>query len=256
MSQGFVLSPPALAQIRARRKTQLRLPAAEKRCPYEPGRLYLARSVNAGWTAAELRDHQDWAGETMPTRARAVCAYLDGPVDDAYMTPAPIAVTVLELGLSTLGHVDQQAAQREGFRFLAQFQNHWRSSYGAWGPEEPVWVISFTVGDFRDVFDRSRLLKATPGHAGDDVDPHQDYTSRPALAMFGEPEAVDARSLERFVAEGLAGHAVRHRAELRRQHVRSATKRLHDAERRNDPEAYGAALSDLQRLHTQIGVAA
>lgn len=245
----MIFQPATLAAIKARRKSRLTLPAdTNPRCPFTPGRLYRAWSRNAGWTAAELADHRQWAQDEMPTRARAVLAYLDEPVDHAFTAPKPIDVTVLEAHLSTLGHTDHQAARREGFQVLDQFVTWWRCEHGAWEPDRPIWVIGFAVGDLRDRFDVPRLLKATPGHAGEDAAEHQDYTSRPALAMSHEPEAVDARSLERFAAEGMAGHARRKTAELRSRHVRTLTVRLRDAERAEDWEEYRRLLGELHRV--------
>ena len=93
--------------------------------------------------------------------------------------------------------------------------------------------------------EKPRLLAKRPG-------PGRDYVSDPMLAMSGEPEAVDARTLERFAAEGLAGHARRKEILLRRQHVRSATLRLRAAERLEDWESYRRALADLQRIERDV----
>lgn len=102
--------------------------------------------------------------------------------------------------------------------------------------EDATWRLKIRLA-----LDKPRLLAARPG-------PGHDYVSDPHLAMREEPEAVDARSLERYAAEGLAGHARRKTIELRRQHVRSATIRLREAERREDWQAYRAALDDLKRV--------
>jgi hypothetical protein len=266
---SLILSPAQLAAVRARRKTRVTLPRDQhpqfgflKACPLHYGHVYRARVQNAGWTAQDLREHRAWAQDEYPSRAHAVLAYLDEPLDSALTARAPVQVTVLATSLVTLGSVTHEDARREGWQVRDQFENHWRSRYGRWDPSELVWVVSFAVGDLRDQLDMPRLLKATPGTVSgkpEATPEHQDYTARVDQAMGGSAdpgEGVDARTLERFAAEGIAGHAKRNRAELRRQYVRSATKRLHDAERLNDPEAYAAALGDLQRLHAQIGVAA
>lgn len=102
--------------------------------------------------------------------------------------------------------------------------------------EDGSWKLTI-----RQSADAPRLLAARPG-------PGRDYVSDPHLAMRDEPEAVDSTTLDRFAAEGLAGHARRKEVELRRQHVRSATIRLREAERREDWPAYRLALQDLQNV--------
>jgi hypothetical protein len=67
-----------------------------------------------------------------------------------------------------------------------------------------------------------------------------------------EPELIDQTTLERYAIEGYAGHARRKTLELRRQHVRSATIRLREAERREDWPEYRKALDDLQAIERQI----
>ena len=70
--------------------------------------------------------------------------------------------------------------------------------------------------------------------------------------MTSEPEPLDAATLKRYAIEGYAGHARRKTLELRRRHVRSATIRLREAERREDWDAYRRALQDLQAIERMV----
>lgn len=216
---GVIFAPDMIPLIRERRKVQTRRPVDGKLpCRYKPGRLY----------------------RVQPGRGK----------------PGVFQITVIDVRSEALGEIDQRDARREGFQFVAQFQDRWRELHGSWTPELEVWVISFAVGDLRDRFDQPRLLARSPGRAGETAEQHQDYVTEPRLAMAGEAEAVDAKSAERFAAEGYAGHARRKQTEVRRQHVRSLAIRLKDAERRKDGEAVKALIPELQSLAAQLGAAA
>ena len=176
----MILDADMVKLVRERRKSQARMPVlyvSDDRalpCRYVAGRMY---------------------GVAPPGQRRA----------DIY-------VTVLDTAQQRLGDVSQLDARREGFRFLREFQTRWELAHGRFDPERLVWVVAFSPGDWREHFDRPRLLKATPGVHGEDVEEHQDYTERPDLALFGEPEALTESQLKPYVREANQRDDVRRRA--------------------------------------------
>lgn len=261
----MIFAPDAVARIRDRRKTQDRRPIKRHRefgfevpCPYKVGQRYRVQHT-AHWTVDRVAEHARLCEDAAPSRARAVVAYLDALVDvrpTGRVVSTSMYVTVTEVRREPLGNIDRKDARREGFTFVPQFEDRWRRLYGNYDPGQEVWVITFTLGDDRAFYDVDRFMKATPGIAGDEAEEHQDYTTQRALAMRNEPPVIDGKMLDQLAAEGLAGHARRNAAVLRRQHVRSLAIRLKDAERRGDPDGILAVCGELQNLERQMRLAA
>ncbi|HET6866298.1 MAG TPA: hypothetical protein VFH80_10255 [Solirubrobacteraceae bacterium] len=189
-----------IQRIRSRSKTQVRLPVLthpawgfEVPCRYRPGGMYAIRRA-PDWTAASLRVHQRVSQRTQPTRARAVVAYLTGPVESPHVShprPTGLHLTVMDVRQERLGDISREDVRREGMRFAGEFETLWRRQHGAYDPAAKVWVVSFEYGDQRHKFDRDLFMKATPGVYGLEAEEHQDYTTQPALAMRGEPPVMD-----------------------------------------------------------------
>lgn len=234
----MIFQADAIDLIRQRRKTQTRRPVQlqrpplpeipEKTCRYHPGRVY---SVQPG------------RGQ------RGV-----------------LQITVMDVRQELLGAITSQDARREGFQFTSQFMQRWEHLHGLLDPEQPVWVISFAVGDQIDHFDRPRLLAATPGHVeyetsrpasqgakgrwriAPEAEEHQDYTDRLDRGARGEPEAVPANIQKLYTRDAQKRDDVRRRT-LRAE--TSAADQLRLVEQRaqdGDSEAQRALYVINQRL--------
>lgn len=197
----MIFQPDAIDLIRQRRKTQTRRPVQllkpprpaipEKTCRYHPGRTY---SVQPGRGQRGI-----------------------------------LHITIMDVRQELLGQITQQDARREGFQFTSQFMQRWEQLHGVVDPDQPVWVISFVVGDLTDHFDRPRLLAATPGHVeyetsrpaspgakgrwriAPEAEEHQDYTDRLDRGAEGEPEAVPANVQKIYTREAQKRDDIRQR---------------------------------------------
>lgn len=54
-------------------------------------------------------------------------------------------VRIEHIRVLELGEVDEERAQRAGYRTLALFQQMWRERYGWWDPDRVVWEIEVDV---------------------------------------------------------------------------------------------------------------
>lgn len=86
-----------------------------------------------------------------------------------------------------LGAISEMDVLSEGFKSVEEFFTCWEEIYGAVDKSCLVYVIDFCVDD------SPRLLHKNSAHG---------YTHLEAMALPGEPEAIDERSLELLVQEG------------------------------------------------------
>jgi hypothetical protein len=144
------------------------------------------------------------------------CRYVPGrmyAVTSRASRRTELYVTVFDVRQQALAEVSAIDVRREGFMFRRDFERYWERLHGGYDPDMLIWAIAFRPGDYREHFDRPRLLKATPGvHAPDAVE-HQDYTDRPDLAVAFEPEALTEAQLKPYVREAHQRDDVRRRTE-------------------------------------------
>ena len=57
----------------------------------------------------------------------------------------PEKITVTDLYTQRLGDITAQDVEAEGFSSEADFTETWIGIYGGWEPEQPVWVVEFTL---------------------------------------------------------------------------------------------------------------
>lgn len=193
-------TPHELDLIHSRKKTQVRQPVAllkpprpqilEKVCRYHEGRMYKAVPPTG-----HPRHHH-------------------------------LPITIMHVVAGRLGDIDQPAVRREGFMFITQYRKHWETLHGTWTVDQPVWILTFQVGDHRDQFDTPRLLasighvghveyETVPGREGGKgvhrwpaEDEHtEDYTDRTDLAMQGHADPGEGLTNTQLAPYVLAAHA-------------------------------------------------
>lgn len=258
----MIFQPDVVTLIRQRRKTQTRRPVRrhphfgfEMPCVYRPGQVYKVQSTRE-WTMARLREHRAKVTSTAPNRARAVVAYLTGPVEANHppgrSTTTGLEITVMDVRLERLGDITKDDVRREGFTFPTQFEQRWRELHKRHDPDQQVWVISFELGDQRHKFDRDVFMKATPGRAGTDVDEHQDYTTRPQLAMERDAPVVPAAFQKRISAAAVVRDSDRLSDPLRRKRdqVAKALDEMYDLL----PGKDGTIRDSVRRLQRELKV--
>jgi hypothetical protein len=87
---------------------------------------------------------------------RGACAFSKGHVGGYAICPGrgKAAVGRLELTedpvLEKLGDLDDEAARREGFADLLEFEAYWERLHGKWDPNLEVWVIKFNVTEWKE----------------------------------------------------------------------------------------------------------
>lgn len=222
-----------IQRIRARSKTQARLPVTrhpafgfEVPCRYRPGGVYAIQRA-PDWTATTLRGYQRISELIEPNRARAVVAYLTGPIESQHIghpRPTGLHLTVMDVRQERLGDITPEDVRHEGLRFAREFPAAWQRRHGTYDPAAKVWVVSFEFGDQRHKFDRDLFMKATPGVYGLTAEEHQDYTTQPALAMRGEMPVMDPALQRRLsgVASERDDQQRRHAAHQNRLRRRAA----------------------------------
>lgn len=223
----MIFKPELITEIRAGRKTQTRRPvkAGEKTCRYTPGHVY---SVQPG---------RGMRGE--------------------------VQITVLAVRQERVGDISAGDARREGFGHVRAFLAYWRDLYGEDADlQQSVWVISFALGDRRDI---PRLLRAgapkwdpRSEHRVERDEDHG-YTSRPALALAAEPEAIDNETLEAYAAVNRAKPRITEQQvwERERATIREAIQRLRNQELRKDVEGeLGLLEARLAKIDRRLSMAA
>jgi hypothetical protein len=156
----LIFHPKMAQKVKAGLKTQTRRKVNENECRYRAGRVY---SIQTG-------------------RGK----------------PASGHITITEVRQEQLGDITLRDARREGFRTTADFKAYWLELHGKWQQEQPVWVISFVLGDQTD---RPRLLAAR-------FDPHHgDYVDFLSRALSGSSEEVAEPILKVYAKEGEARYA-------------------------------------------------
>ena len=139
-------------------------------------------------------------GRKSQTRRRVrpdetVCRYVAGrsySVQHDRHRPAVGRLVVVSVAQQPLGDLTLRDARAEGFRTRQEFRDHWHRLFPDMAAQDVVWVLVI-----RPDGDPVRLLHK---------DSSRGYTSRPEEAIPGEPEAVDADTLQQFAEDGAVRH--------------------------------------------------
>ncbi|MDQ3933412.1 MAG: ASCH domain-containing protein [Actinomycetota bacterium] len=179
-----------------------------------------------------------------------VCRYRVGhdyAIQPGRGKPAVARITITDVRRERLGELTFNDARAEGFRTRAEFFEYWEQLYGRVDVDELVWVITFEVAE------NIRLLHK---------DSTRGYTANPEQAVEGEPEAVDAETMERYARQGHARWTEDHREEVERREARARAAKLQEtqvraAKRGVDVGAEVAMIDTaLERMRRKVGQAA
>lgn len=208
-NRAVIFTPEHIKKITAGEKTMTRRLVklgefGEIKKTYQVGRTYTLQQSRE-WTAKRLRDHQHQCAGRHPTRARAVLASIDEPLDANHPRGRALTldkvVTVTAVRRELLGDMPAADLRREGFRSRAGFEIAWRSLHKTYDPHIEVWVVQFHLGPPSD------QLHLLPNVVGDPAagDPDNgNYTSHLALAMTGSMDPGEALRDDEYKALGTA----------------------------------------------------
>ena len=84
------------------------------------------------------------------TQTRRVKPYRYGPgstvcIQDRWNEPARARVEITRVYRQRLGEISPEEIKAEGFRTLEEFKAAWIEIYGAWQPDQTVWVYEFRL---------------------------------------------------------------------------------------------------------------
>ncbi len=92
--------------------------------------------------AGEKTETRRWLDPNRECRYRAGRSYA---VQPGRGRRAVGRIRIKEVYPSTLWHVDEDVARREGFGSREAFEKYWRGLHGWWNPGVWVWVIRFEL---------------------------------------------------------------------------------------------------------------
>jgi hypothetical protein len=227
---------------------------------YQLGHTYKLHSTRE-WTASSLTAHQRRCAGQHPTRARAVLASIDKPLDAEHPRgqsvpimdgSEAVVVTVTAVRRERLGDISTADLRREGFKSLLVFKAVWMKLHRCWNPDLEVWVIQFHLGPPAD---QLRLLPSVVDAPSVGEPENGNYTASFFRAMTGSMDPGEALRDEEYIGLGVEAeerHRLVNTAELQRRDARSLAIRLKDAQKRGDADAIAKIRHELLDLEHEI----
>ena len=232
----FTLS--TAAQVRAGKVTAILLPVSE---PIRPNTLKQLRRAPRQWTGIRLKQHRDQTARSAPTRARAVLAYLDGPIDTSTIIEkvddinretgerVPVMLTILSTDrrwTDETTHSDDcpelltdAEARQCGYMNVKSANFAWQQDHPRSSPL--VQLVTFSLGDLRD---QDRHLQYGAYGGG--------YTASPSRSVdHGDAPAVDAITQQRITEIGTLKWRQQRELALAERAKLSLAQRIRDLER-------------------------